>query len=259
MTHLQSEFLRELLSCLEQGTDAVAVTLIDEAGHIPQDPGAKMIVTAEGRAWGTVGGGKVEARAVATALDLIAERTIKPRVAHWNLQTDLGMSCGGSATLLFEGHIADSWNIIVFGAGHIAQALIPILSTFACQLTVVDHRSEWTEQLRRNQRLRVVQSDDYIAEVTAARPGTFYVICTRGHATDLPVLEAVLRRGDAGYVGVVGSVTKGRSLRAGLLKAGLTEADCEKFQTPMGLAIGNNAPGEIAVSIAAKLLQVRDE
>ena len=259
MTHLQNEFLRELLSCLEQGIDAVAVTLIDEAGHIPQDPGAKMIVTLEGRAWGTVGGGKVEARAVATALELMSERTTKPRILHWNLQTDLGMSCGGSATLLFEGHIADPWNIIVFGAGHIAQALIPILSTFACRLTCIDHRSEWTEQLRQDRRLRIVRSDDYVAEVNSAQPHTFYVICTRGHATDLPILTAVLRRGDAGYVGVVGSVTKGRSLRAGLLNEGLSEADCEKFQTPMGLSIGNNSPSEIAVSIAAKLLQVRDE
>src|SRR5881409_1013354 len=114
----------------------VAVTVVDTMGSVPQDRGAKMIVTANGLRFGTVGGGKVETKAIAEAQKMlggeIAENT---RFVQWNLAKDVGMTCGGVVKLYFESHNAGRWQIWVFGAGHTAQALVDLLIHLDCHVT----------------------------------------------------------------------------------------------------------------------------
>ena len=85
----------------------------------------------------------------------------------------------------------------------------------------------------------------------------FHVVVTQGHATDLPILLALARLSPR-YVGVIGSDLKARKLRSDLLAQGAPPAFVERLHCPIGLEIGTNHPGEIAVSIAAELLQERD-
>ncbi|MGE0632621.1 MAG: XdhC family protein, partial [Pseudobdellovibrionaceae bacterium] len=114
-------------------TSFVVVTLAQSVGSIPQELGARMIVTNEGLFYGTVGGGAVEKHAIDQAQNFLKEKKILSHFVQWNLQKDLGMSCGGVAGFLFEMHFPESpWQIAVFGAGHVVQELIPILLKLEC-------------------------------------------------------------------------------------------------------------------------------
>jgi xanthine dehydrogenase accessory factor len=88
--------------------------------------------------------------------------------------------------------------------------------------------------------------------------GAFVLCMTQGHATDLPIVRRLLQDGRARFIGVIGSEPKARTLRSALLKEGFAQEAIESIRCPLGLPIGSNMPAEIAVSIAAQLLQVRD-
>ena len=97
-----------------------------------------------------------------------------------------------------------------------------------------------------------------MAEIPGTLPkDTYHVIATQGHIFDLVVLREVLKMGTASYIGVIGSTVKAKTIRATLMKEGFTAADTKSFYCPMGLPIGNNTPAEIAVSIAAQILEKR--
>ncbi len=244
------------------GAPFCCVTLVDCVGSAPAERGAKMLVTREGLQAGTIGGGKIEARALLEAAQMLDSGANETRFAQWNLQTDLGMTCGGVVRLFFEpfgvSHWPVShWPIAVFGAGHVAQALIRVLLPLDCGLTCFDTRPEWLEKLPNDPRLRRVLSLDLASEVENLPERAFVVLMTMGHATDLPVLRALLTR-KFPYIGVIGSKTKGAALRRTLSQEGFSSAACGRFFCPIGLPIGNNDTAEIAISIAAQLLQQRD-
>jgi len=244
------------------GRDFVTVTLISGRGHIPQDPGAKMLVTSDGLHFGTVGGGKVEARALLHARALLEERKPHPETHVWNLQKDIGMTCGGEVTYLFEPHLQHAWRVRIFGAGHVAQSLVRVLRDLPVSLTCVDARSEWIDKLPRDHgNLEIFHAPVPGEWVVANEIGQddFFVVITQGHATDVPVLEALFRKHPRPrYIGVIGSETKGIKIRSELRERGIAEESIGCLRIPIGLDIGTNHPGEIAISIAAELLQVRD-
>jgi xanthine dehydrogenase accessory factor len=239
-----------------QATPLVLVTLVEATGSTPQDQGAKMIVTHEGLYCGTVGGGRVEAKAIDTAREMLSGGG-KRQFVDWNLKADVGMTCGGRVKLFFEVHGVHAWPIVIFGAGHVAQALARLLIELPCQVTCIDPRADWLARLPAA--VHAVQVDEPAEEV-ARLPRDAFVLCmTQGHRNDLPVLERLLTLGYTfPYVGVIGSKAKAAVLRKELAAAGVA-AQRTTFHCPVGLPIGSNHPGEIAVSIAAQLLQVRDE
>lgn len=246
-----------------EGLGFVLVTLIDALGSTPQDAGAKMLVTIAGRHSGTVGGGRVEAQAITFAQEQLAEKgleTAKPRLVNWSLKGDVGMTCGGSVKLYFEPHPARDavWPIAIFGAGHIVQALVPVLLPLPCSITVCDSRPEWLEQLPRAPNLRVIHHENP-AELVPVLPAHAFLLClTKGHATDRPILQRALAERDFPFIAVIGSAAKAAVLRRELLTAGLTQPVVAKFHCPAGLDFGTNHPHEIALSIAAQLLSERD-
>lgn len=259
-----SQTLYESLVALErEAVGFVLVTLVEALGSTPQDAGAKMLVTSAGRHAGTVGGGRVESRAIQFAQDLLADSNsgaARPQLVNWSLKGDVGMTCGGSVKLYFEPHFAAgiSWPIVIFGAGHIAQALVPVLLPLACSLTVCDSRREWLEQLPRGRNLRIVQQDDPSGLVPAL-PGHAFVLCmTKGHTTDFPILSRALRERTFPFLGVIGSDAKAAILRRELVTAGISVERANQFHCPVGLDFGTNHPHEIALSIAAQLLAERD-
>jgi xanthine dehydrogenase accessory factor len=256
-------FYDELVALRRAGTAFVAVTLIEALGSTPQDTGAKMLVIAAGRHFGTVGGGRLEARAIAHAQAFLSpvDGTPSPaRFVAWILKTDVGMTCGGSVKLYFEPHAAASaaWPIAIFGAGHVAQALVRVLLPLPCDLLVVDSRPEWLERLPRALHLRVVRHDAPADLVPTLPDRTFLLCLTQGHTTDRPVLQRALAERAFPFLGVIGSAAKAAVLRRELAAAGLPPAVVAGFHCPVGLDFGTNHPHEIALSIAAQLLTERD-
>lgn len=249
----------KLSTLLASETPFVVVTLLDIRGSAPQVIGAKAIVTAAGIEHGTVGGGKIEAAAVDFAKNMLSANDSSVELTTWNLQTDIGMTCGGEVKLLFEAHRFSEWPIAVFGAGHIAQSLIPLLVQLHCHVTCIDTRPEWLNKLDDAPKLRklcVETPKDLVSEMPA---DTFFVLMSKGHATDLPVLSEILTTRTAPYVGVIGSQQKASVLRRDLAQQNISTEKIDSFFCPMGLPIGNNTPAEIAISVAAQLIQVRDK
>jgi xanthine dehydrogenase accessory factor len=255
-------FYEQLVNLEREGAAFVLVILTDALGSTPQDTGAKMLVTAAGLHTGTIGGGKVEAKAIDVALAMLGGRRVSPRFVNWALKTDVGMTCGGSVKLYFEPHAAGgagaAWPIWIFGAGHVVQALVPVLSPLDCQLTVVDPRREWLDRLPRARHARYLPHDNP-ADLVPAMPDHAFLLClTRGHASDRPVLQRALAERNFPFVGVIGSDAKAVVLRREMVAAGLPVKRAKQFHCPVGLPFGSNDPREIALSIAAQLLTERD-
>lgn len=259
-----SPTLYEQLVALErEGAGFVLVTLVEALGSTPQDTGAKMLVTATGRHAGTVGGGKVEAKAVAFAQELLAlppTATAQPRLVTWTLKTDVSMTCGGSVKLYFEPHpaAAAAWTIAIFGAGHVAQALLRVLAPLSCSLLVSDPRDEWLEQLPTARNIRTIRNEHPSDLVPTLPDHTFLLCMTKGHTTDRPIVERALKERNFPFIGVIGSEAKAAVLRRELVASGLTMDRATQFHCPVGLDFGTNHPHEIALSIAAQLLAERD-
>jgi xanthine dehydrogenase accessory factor len=242
-----------------EGKSFVLVTLVEALGSTPQDAAAKMIVTADGLYSGTVGGGKVEAAALKHASEALASGDAKPRFVSWTLKGDVGMTCGGSVKFYFEPHFGPgSWHIAVFGAGHVGQALVPVLIPLPARITVVDSRREWLDRLPRAQNLRLVHSESPEAVVPSLEDNTFLLVMTMGHATDRPILRRSLTERHFPFVGVIGSDAKAKILRGELMSDGLTKEQAAGFHCPVGMDFGTNHPHEIAISIAAQLVSERD-
>jgi xanthine dehydrogenase accessory factor len=253
------KFYEQLVALENGGVSFVLVTLVDAIGSTPQDAAAKMLVTDQGIACGTVGGGKVEAAALRLASEILAKGESKPRFVNWTLKGDVGMTCGGSVKFYFEPHPASGpWNIAVFGAGHVAQALVPVLVPLPCRITCVDTRPEWLGRLQSADNLHVVHSEAPADLVPALAEDAFLVVMTMGHATDRPILRRALMERNFPFIGVIGSDSKAEILRRELLADGVPPDLASRFRCPIGLDFGTNHPHEIALSIAAQLLTERD-
>jgi xanthine dehydrogenase accessory factor len=274
------EHLQQLVS---EGNPFVAVTLVDVVASAPAPAGAKMLVTERGLQFGTIGGGKLELKALAEAQAMLAGGetrsaggggcgadgaaeggpTVGSKFVEWNLQRDVGMTCGGAVRLYFEAYNVAAWRIVVFGAGHCSQALVRLLLSLRCQVTVIDPRPEWLAKLPATEdgRLRQVRAvgpmEGHVKELPK---GAYVVLMTMGHASDQPVLIEILksRPAEFPYIGVIGSKAKAAALRRGVLAAGVPEERLDGYCCPIGLPIGTNDPAEIAVSVAAQLLEKRD-
>jgi xanthine dehydrogenase accessory factor len=252
-------FYEQLVALENGGVSFVLVTLVDAIGSTPQDAAAKMLVTKDGVKCGTVGGGKVEAAALSLAAEILAKGDSKPRFVSWTLKGDVGMTCGGSVKFYFEPHLGSGpWTVAVFGAGHVAQALIPVLTPLPCRITCVDTRTEWLERLPRAQNLKVIRSESPESIVPTLPDGAFLVVMTMGHATDRPILRRALTERNFPFIGVIGSESKAEILRRELAADGVSAELASMFRCPIGLDFGTNNPHEIAISITAQLLTERD-
>lgn len=246
------------LKLTNEGTSFVMVTMTAVRGSAPQDVGAKIVVTQNGLFAGTVGGGKVELAAIKKALQMLESRKqLAPEVVTWNLQKDIGMSCGGEAVFLFEHFHQDCWPIVIFGAGHVAQAVTRVMNKLNCTITCIDSRPEWLEKY---EGVKTIHHPDPKELVSTFDPKSFFMCMTMGHAYDLPILLEISRHApDCPYVGVIGSEVKGKKIRKELADFGVSASFIEKLRVPMGLPLGSNRPEEMAISIAAELLKVRDD
>ncbi|BBO32706.1 XdhC family protein [Lacipirellula parvula] len=267
-------YVERLAELAAAGAPFVSVTLVGAVGSTPSDVGSKMLVTAAGLDFGTVGGGRVEAKAIAAAQQLLHNEpptcepggssprssvTPSPQLVEWNLQRDVGMTCGGVVQLFFEIYNHGEWQIVIFGAGHVAAAVIAALLPLPCRILCVDPRDEWLAKLPDHPRLRRHCLADPAA-LLGDLPRDAFVLCmTMGHRTDRPILEAIFRQGQKfPYLGVIGSAAKRAVLRRELLASGIPEEQADAFHCPIGLPLGSNLPAEIAISVVAQLLQVRD-
>lgn len=253
-------FSRIYLELLNQKKDFVTVQIVDTKGSSPQDKGARAIICHKEVIFGTVGGGKLEAFAIKKANELLANKHIKNKMITLNLQKDIGMTCGGEVSLYFElEQQSKKFKVNVFGAGHVSQELNQVLDRLECTVTCIDNRQEWLNKLSslKCKTICLEKMEDYVPHCEA---DSFNILMTMGHASDAPILAKLLQSNYVyAYVGVIGSKAKANSLQKDMKERGLSQKEISNFNCPIGLNIGNNSPAEIAISIVASLLEVRDQ
>jgi xanthine dehydrogenase accessory factor len=254
------ELLHEIVRIHDEGAPLCVVTVASARGSIPQEIGAKALVDGNGLICGTIGGGRVEAHGISKACELLKAGTnTRALLETVNLNRDLGMTCAGEMTLFYEVYRpALAWRVYVFGAGHISQRLIRLLIELDCNIVCFDTRQEWIERLPRSSKLECRHVNAFADGVKAVLPEAFVLVMTMGHATDVPVLEALSQSGtETAFIGVIGSDSKAATLRHELQERGLPPGFIDHITCPVGEKIGGNTPPEIAVSVLAQLIRVR--
>ncbi len=246
---------------IQKHINFVSVVIVDMQGSAPQEPGSKMLVTAsctDSPLEGTIGGGKLELFAIEQAKLMLAQRGSSTQTMTLNLQTDVGMTCGGVVQLFFEAYHHDQWHIAVFGAGHVAQALIPLLLTLSCRVHCFDERKKWMDQLPDSPALQKIHEPASSDNLKNLPPDCYFISVTQGHCEDAKILAQLLQVRTPPYVGVIGSDSKAVLLKKELKQMGIDAQSVENIHCPIGMPIGDDIPAEIAISIVAQLLAVRD-
>lgn len=248
------EIYEQILHIIENGEKAVLVTVTEVKGSSPRHSGSKMIVYQDGSIHGTIGGGKIEAQAIKEALAVRQNGSIRKKI--YNLTEKDGMLCGGQAEVMFE-PIGNEEKLLIFGAGHIGQALAPMAKMIGLQVTILDNREEFATK-ERFPSIGQILSGEYsdIASQVSFNENTYIVIVTHGHVHDEEVLEYCIRQ-PFKYIGMIGSRNKSRTVLKHLQDKGIEQELLNQVYTPIGLNIGAETPAEIAISILSELIAVR--
>ncbi len=249
------------------GEPVALVRVAVAEGSTPRESGARMLVSGRSSA-GTIGGGRLEYEAIARARALLASDERQAQLSM-PLGPEIGQCCGGHVTLdlrridapaLAELAAAESEEarslpgVLLFGAGHVGQALASALAPLPLRLSWIDERAE-AFPVRKPEGIRAVATDHLLDEVAAAPGGAAYLVLTHSHALDFMLCEAVLRRGDFAYLGLIGSKTKRRRFERGFRELGIAWDRIARLTCPIGgSTVRDKRPEVIAALTAAELL-----
>ena len=244
-------------------TPYVMVTIASVRGHAPRQAGSKMIIT-PARTYGSVGGGNLEETAIYTARQTLQAPSHHPatQLLTLTLNPNEGtygtQCCGGEVTLLMEHITPQKPTIMIFGAGHVGQALMFTLSQLPVNLQLIDSRDlihTLTPPENSSARIWLRHMPVPEAALEGFVAGSHVLIMTHDHAEDIAILDRVLTLGTAGFIGLIGSSVKWAHFKEALRKQGHTQAALETVTTPIGLPeVPGKSPPAIAIATAAQLL-----
>lgn len=239
---------------LGQGKKMTLATVLRVQGSAPRGPSAKMVITDDGKIFGTIGGGCIESYVIAEARKLLNGGPVK--VIECDLGDDswsgVGMACGGKVEIALE-FIEPSPQLVILGAGHIAGALCGLAVQVGFRVSIVD---PFADELRFPQAELVIRDSIRSGfQRLKIRPSDFIIIVTRHHA-DGEALKAALSS-SAGYVGMIGSKNRVKNVYSELIREGVIREELARVHAPIGLDIGGETPEEIAVSILAEIIMTK--
>jgi xanthine dehydrogenase accessory factor len=252
------DFYEEIIKIVSEGKSAAVATIIGTKGSTPREAGAKMLIHEDGKIWGSVGGGCLEAEVWQEAMKVIQEE--KPRTIQFDLTgrkaEEGGMICGGIMDLYIE-PVVPAPRVFIFGGGHISQYLARVSTMVGFQITVVDDRPQFANPERFPEAQEVIAEEfPFALPKLKVNKSSYLVIVTRGHAYDQEVLEWAIGT-DARYIGMIGSKKKIQTVYGNLEAKGIAPEKVKRVHAPIGLSIGAVTPEEIAVAIVAEMIQER--
>ncbi len=247
--------LKALLDALEQGQRCALATVVQTTGSIPRAVGAKMLVFPDSRIVGTVGGGKFESLVIADALAVIenGETSSQSYPLHEGDEHSFGAICGGEVQVLIEAQ-GPREAIVLVGAGHCSRAIASLAMEAGMGVTVIDDRQALLADFPANRMVCDIPSR-YIEE-HPWREEEALILVSRAYPIDRDALRAAMNHPGAGYVGMIGSRKKVRKVFEQLVSEGVSPDALRAVYAPIGLDIGADSPGEIAISVLAEVLAV---
>jgi len=258
--------LRTATRWLAEGQPGVVIEVVKTAGSVPREAGTRMLVSAT-QAVGTIGGGHLELLAIQNARALLANvPAFEPVDRHYPLGPALGQCCGGAVTLRFarldargaqaRPVAAPRFFLQLYGAGHVGRAIVRLLSSLPCRVQWIDEREGEFPADPLPPHIERVCVEPVEAEVDVAPAGAFYLVLTHRHDLDQRIAEAILRRGDFGYLGLIGSQTKRARFLHRYEQRGIPTATLARMTCPIGVpGITGKEPDVIAIAVVAQLLQ----
>lgn len=254
-----NQSIYEALSELEKNHETAALcTVVKSEGSTPRHVGSKMLVYADGTFIGTVGGGDLENRVLKAAREAISSGsavTLSYTMAD-PARGDPGV-CGGTVEVFVE-PIRPPATIVVIGAGHVGKAVVHLAKWLGFRVVVSDDRAEFCNPES------TPGADAYypvemakLAEQFKIDRQTYLIITSRGSGIDVAGMPALLESG-AAYIGVIGSKRRWLTTAKALKEKGVAEELLAKVHSPMGLELNAETPEEIAVSIMAEVLMIKD-
>jgi len=247
-------WLEAMQQALAAGEPIAWCVVVEAQGSTPRRAGSKMLVFADGRTVGTVGGGETEHRVIQAAQQAMQDG--RPRVETYRLvdpaRGDPGV-CGGQMRVYIE-PVLPPPQIVVVGAGHVGRAVAELAHWLGFRVIVVDDRAGWCEHQPIPEADACVEAPpEAIPEHVHITPQTFIVLVTRGSPVDVAALPALLQT-PARYIGVIGSRRRWLTTARALRERGVPEDALHRVRTPIGLDIGGETPREIALSIMAEIV-----
>jgi xanthine dehydrogenase accessory factor len=251
---------------LATGRRAVVVEVVDFKGSVPRETGTRMLVAADAVV-GTIGGGHLELQAIALARTMLAGSGISPpHEREIALGPSLGQCCGGVLRLRWQALSAAAlsvwpapgprFHLQLYGAGHVGRAIVHLLARIHCRVQWIDERDSEFPADASPPHIERLCVEPVEAEVKGAPRGACFLVLTHSHELDLRITEAILRRGDFAYLGLIGSGTKRARFVHRFEERGIAADALARLTCPIGVrGIGGKEPEVIAVAVVAQLLQ----
>ena len=249
---------RAIVELIDKGEAGAVCSIIESSGSTPRHEGSKMLVYEDGRFIGTVGGGEVESRIFTEAQKAIQDgrsRLLKYSMVDPN-QGDPGI-CGGTLEVYVE-PILPAPVVVVIGGGHVGKAVAHLAKWLGFRVAINDDRPEFcTKEANPD-------GDDFYPYPMAELPNhlqinsqTYIVLTTRGSNIDVPGLPSLLDT-PFGYLGIIGSRRRWLVTTKALIEGGISEEKLARVHSPLGLELNAETPEEIAVSILAEIIMLRN-
>jgi xanthine dehydrogenase accessory factor len=248
------DWVEALAGLRASGLPVAVVTVVKVEGSTPRDTGAKMLVTHQGLAWGSIGGGNLEALAIADAKACLEKG--EPAYHRYPLCVKAGQCCGGNTEVFIE-VLGRGPLLYLFGAGHVGRALCYVLQGTPFQIHLVDPRPDWLDspQLPSGLVRHGEAWEGFVAQAEWSER-VFAVVLTHSHDLDLELIRNLAPR-NAAYLGLIGSRTKWARFQSLLKADGLAQGRLDRVRCPIGLDLGpGKSPQEVAIAVAAQLLKV---
>ncbi len=247
---------QDLARIEEENKAAALCTIIRSQGSTPRRSGSRMLVYPDGSITGSVGGGELENRVIAQALEAIQDG--KSRRLEYNMSNpergDPGI-CGGQVEVYVE-PILPKPTLVIIGAGHVGKAVVHLADWLGYQVVVSDDRPEFCnpEVLPGADKYLPVKMAE-LPQLIDITPWTYLVLTTRGSNVDVEGLPALLDS-PAAYIGVIGSQRRWAIARKQMIEKGVPAEKLERVRSPIGLELNAETPEEIAVSIMAEVIML---
>jgi xanthine dehydrogenase accessory factor len=253
-----SSWLETLSALREARTPCAMVVVTEVRGSAPREVGARMVIAGGRIVWGTIGGGQLEHLAIARAAELTKTGVRAGESVDFPLSEKAGQCCGGAVTLFFDVFPWQRARVVVFGAGHVAQAIGGLAPWLSADVLLIDPREEAEihpplprDASTRPYELLLVDAPE--EEIDRLPLDSHVLVMTHSHALDLEIIARALKRDPFPYLGLIGSERKWLRFRERLAQRGFTEEQWKRVRCPIGATRTSKDPGAIALATAAEL------
>ena len=250
----------------------ILATIIKAKGSVPRNENVSMAVSSS-KQYGTIGGGELEYQVIKKSNDLLNNIDCNQKIIELPLGPTLGQCCGGFVKIqlskfkngknlllkhdLKEQIINQNQNLYIFGAGHVANALLSKLDGVGFNIFVIDSRENFISKINTDYVFPILAKDPTII-IKNAPSKSYYLVLTHSHQLDLSICDSILKKNNFTFIGLIGSKTKKIRFTKRLIEIGHDENSINKIACPIGIrSIEGKAPDVIAISIIARLLEYK--